>query len=130
MIHHEILSEEEFFGEFYVETCSDCLSNVYTSVSEDDSSSEYSSNSYNVNIRPTKRQQTLVIDSDMESQHETYSAGEDFTDVSGITRRRRWHPTPVLLPGKSHGLQPTRLLHPWDFPGKSTGVGCHCLLRP
>ena len=30
-----------------------------------------------------------------------------------------------------HGLQPTRLLHPWDFPGKSTGVDCHCLLlRP
>ena len=27
-----------------------------------------------------------------------------------------------------HGLQPSRLLHPWDFPGKSTGVGCHCLL--
>ena len=27
-----------------------------------------------------------------------------------------------------HGLRPTRLLHPWDFPGKSTGVGCHCLL--
>ena len=22
-----------------------------------------------------------------------------------------------------HGLQPTRLLHPWDFPRKSTGVG-------
>ena len=28
-----------------------------------------------------------------------------------------------------HGLSPTRLLHPWDFPGKSTGVGCHFLLR-
>ena len=28
-----------------------------------------------------------------------------------------------------HRWQPTRLLHPWDFPGKSTGVGCHCLLR-
>ena len=27
-----------------------------------------------------------------------------------------------------HGLQPTRLLHPWDFPGKNTIVGCHCLL--
>ena len=27
-----------------------------------------------------------------------------------------------------HGLQPTRLLCPWDFPGKSTGVGCHGLL--
>ena len=22
-------------------------------------------------------------------------------------------------------MQPTRLLLPWDFPGKSTGVGCH-----
>ena len=31
---------------------------------------------------------------------------------------------------RPHGLQPTRLLRPWDFPGKSTGVGCHCLLRP
>ena len=28
-----------------------------------------------------------------------------------------------------HGLQPTRLLRPWDFPGKSTGVGCHLLLQ-
>ena len=28
-----------------------------------------------------------------------------------------------------HRRQPTRLLHPWDFPGKSTGVGCHCLLH-
>ena len=28
----------------------------------------------------------------------------------------------------THGLQPTRLLHPWDFPGNSTGVGCHYLL--
>ena len=28
-----------------------------------------------------------------------------------------------------HGLQPTRLLRPRDFPGKSTGVGCHCLQR-
>ena len=27
-----------------------------------------------------------------------------------------------------HGWQPTRLLLLWDFPGKSTGVGCHCLL--
>ena len=27
-----------------------------------------------------------------------------------------------------NGLQPTRLLCPWDFPGKSTGVGCHCLV--
>ena len=24
---------------------------------------------------------------------------------------------------------PTRLLHPWNFPGKNTGVGCHFLLQ-
>ena len=30
---------------------------------------------------------------------------------------------------RPHGLQPTRLLHPWDSPGKNTGVGCHFLLR-
>ena len=35
----------------------------------------------------------------------------------------------VSDPQRPHGLQPSRLLHPWDFPGKSTGVGCHCLLR-
>ena len=29
----------------------------------------------------------------------------------------------------ANGLQPTWLLNPWDFPGKSTGVGCHCLLH-
>jgi len=28
-----------------------------------------------------------------------------------------------------HGLQPTRLLCPWSFPGKSTGVDCHFLLQ-
>ena len=26
------------------------------------------------------------------------------------------------------GLQPTRLLCPWDFSGKNIGVGCHFLL--
>ena len=31
-------------------------------------------------------------------------------------------------PQRPRGLQPSRLLHPWDFPGKCTGVGCHCLL--
>ena len=28
-----------------------------------------------------------------------------------------------------HGLSPTRLLCPWDSPGKNTGVGCHALLE-
>ena len=28
-----------------------------------------------------------------------------------------------------HGLQPAKLLYPWDFAGKNTGVGCHFLLQ-
>ena len=30
---------------------------------------------------------------------------------------------------QAHALQPTRLLCPWDSPGKNTGVGCHALLQ-
>ena len=35
--------------------------------------------------------------------------------VADSVRPHRWHPT--------------RLPHPWDSPGKNTGVGCHCLLH-
>ena len=30
---------------------------------------------------------------------------------------------------RPHRWQPTRLCHPWDSPGKNTGVGCHFLLQ-
>ena len=30
---------------------------------------------------------------------------------------------------RPHGLQPARLLGPWDFPGSTTGVGSHCFSR-
>ena len=30
---------------------------------------------------------------------------------------------------RPHGLQPARLLCPWDSPSKNTGVGCHALLQ-
>ena len=30
---------------------------------------------------------------------------------------------------RPHGLQPSRLFCPWDFPGKDIGVGCHFLLQ-
>ena len=28
-----------------------------------------------------------------------------------------------------HGLQSSKHLYPWDFPGKNTGVGCHFILQ-
>ena len=30
---------------------------------------------------------------------------------------------------RPHRQQPTRLPHPWESPGKNTGVGCHFLLQ-
>ena len=45
---------------------------------------------------------------------------------------RTWLHTKPLQPCltlQSLGLQPTRFLCPWDFPGKNTGVGCHFILQ-
>ena len=64
----------------------------------------------------------------------------------GFSRQEHWNGLPFPSPmhasenwkrrrsvisdsQQPHGLQPSRLLHPWDFPGKSTGVGCHWLLQ-
>ena len=41
----------------------------------------------------------------------------------------QWSHSVVSDSSWPHGLQPTRLLCPCDCPGKSTGVGCHCLLQ-
>ena len=40
----------------------------------------------------------------------------------------KWSCSVVSDSQRPYGLQPTRLLRPWDFPGNSTGVGCRCLL--
>ena len=40
----------------------------------------------------------------------------------------KWSRSVVSDSLRPHGLQPTRLLRPWDLPGKSTRVGCHWLL--
>jgi len=45
--------------------------------------------------------------------------------------------SPYYMPGCSvesgslqpYGLQPARLLCPWDFPDKNTGVGCHFIFQ-
>ena len=40
-----------------------------------------------------------------------------------------WVASVMSDPVQPHRRQPTRLLHPWDSPGKNTGVGCHFLLQ-
>ena len=63
------------------------------------------------------------------SRQEHWS-GLPFPSPMHETEKRKWSRSVVSNFSRPYGLQRTRLLHPWDFPGKSTGVGCHRLLCP
>ena len=73
----------------------------------------------------------------------------EFIFVYGVRRRRQWHPTPVLLPGKSHGWRNLVGCSPWgheesdvtwqlDFhfslscigEGNGNPLQCSCLENP
>ena len=54
--------------------------------------------------------------------------GLPFPSPMHESEKWKWRHSVVSNPQRPHGLQLTRLLRPLDFPGKSTGVGCHCLL--
>ena len=62
------------------------------------------------------------------SRQEHWS-GLPFPSPMHGSEKWKWSRSVVSDSYRPRGLQPTRLLHPWDFPGRSTGVGCHCLLR-
>ena len=61
------------------------------------------------------------------SRQEHWS-GLPFPSPMHESEKWKWSHSVVSHSSQPHGLQPTRLLRPWDFPGTSTGVGCHCLL--
>ena len=58
-----------------------------------------------------------------------YWSGLPFPSPMQESEKSKWSRSVVSNSSRPRGLQPTRLLCPWDFPGKSTGVGCHCLLQ-
>ena len=62
------------------------------------------------------------------SRQEHWS-GLSFPSPMHESEKWKWSRSVVSDPQRPHGLQPTRLPHPWDSPGKSTGVGCHFLLQ-
>ena len=62
------------------------------------------------------------------SRQEHWS-GLPFPSPVRESEKWKWSRSVVSDSSRPHGLQPSRLFHPWDFPGKSTGVGCHCLLQ-
>ena len=62
------------------------------------------------------------------SRQEHWS-GLPFPSPMHDSEKWKWRRSVVSDSSWPHGLQPPSLLHPWDFPGKGTGVGCHCLLH-
>ena len=62
------------------------------------------------------------------SRQEHWS-GLPFPSPMHESEKWKWSHSVVSDPQRPHGQKPTRLPRPWDFPGKSTGVGCHCLLH-
>ena len=62
------------------------------------------------------------------SRQEHWS-GLPFPSPMHKSEQWKWSHSVMSDSSRPHGLQLTRLLHPWYFPGKSTGVGCLCLLR-
>ena len=56
-------------------------------------------------------------------------SGVPFPSPLHESEKWKWSRSVVSNSSQPHGLQPTRLLRPWDFPGKSTGLGCHRLLH-
>ena len=52
-----------------------------------------------------------------------YWSGLPFPSPTHASEKWKWSRSVVSDSSRPHGLQPTRLLRPWDFPGKSTGVG-------
>ena len=54
-----------------------------------------------------------------------YSTGIILTTLEGISQRRQWHPTPVLLPGKSYGWRSLEGCSPWGHWGSDTTEQLH-----
>ena len=85
-----------------------------------------------VKVAVTRKRTPASVDKDAEKSERLHISGGNATcrehpaEWSGCSRAQPLHR--VLLSG-ALGLQPARLLCPWDFPGKNTGVGCHALLQ-
>ena len=62
------------------------------------------------------------------SRQEHWS-GMPFSSLMHESEKWKWSCSVVSDPQRPYGLQPSRLFCTWDFPGKGTGVGCHCLLQ-
>ena len=58
-----------------------------------------------------------------------YWSGLPFPSPMHESEKWQWSHSVMSDSWRPPGLQPTRLLRPWDLPGKRTGVRYHCLLQ-
>ena len=78
-------------------------------------------------VRPHRWQPTRQLSLGFSRQE--HWSGLPFPSPMHESEKWKWSCSVVPDFSGPHGLQPTRLLRPWDFPGKSTGVGYQCLLH-
>ena len=65
----------------------------------------------------------------LEFSRQEHWSGLPFPSPMQESEKWEWSCSVMSDSERPHRLQPTRLFCPWDFPGKSTGVGYHCLLH-
>ena len=62
----------------------------------------------------------------MKTFPDIFPAPEKLVAAAAAAAAKSLQSCPTVRP---HRRQPTRMPHPWDSPGKNTGVGCHFLLQ-
>ena len=75
-----------------------------------------------ITMNPEVKKEPIALSGHVDTVHPVGSFGFPAARRDGD---RLYGPGAVDCKGES-----TRVLHPWDFPGNSTGVGCHCLFLP
>ena len=67
---------------------------------------------FNTPLTPMDRSAKQKISKETQTLNDTMDQ-LDLIDIYKTFQRRRWHPTPVLLPGKSHGWRSLVGCSPW-----------------
>ena len=73
----------------------------------------------------TRNTESQPLDHQRRSPENIKKEDYDKTFPRIVSRRRQWHPTPVLLPWKSHGWRSLEGCSPWDRWGSDTKERLH-----
>ena len=88
---------------------------------------EYSKKNKETSKGLPKRKETFEFQSYISETYKIYTQNNGLgLSLETVYSLQRGHKSDSLL---HYGLQPARLLCPWDSPGKNTGVGCHFLFQ-